>query len=52
MDPAATITERPSPVSVLDSSFDQEEFFHTSKTTNSSNVGKICCFILLGSSII
>ncbi|BAF20637.1 protein LONGIFOLIA 1 isoform X1 [Oryza sativa Japonica Group] len=38
MDPAATITERPSPVSVLDSSFDQEEFFHTSKTTNSSNV--------------
>uniref|UniRef100_A0A0E0LG70 DUF4378 domain-containing protein n=1 Tax=Oryza punctata TaxID=4537 RepID=A0A0E0LG70_ORYPU len=38
MDPAATITERPSPVSVLDCSFDQEDFFHTRKTSNSSNV--------------
>lgn len=37
-DPTATIPERPSPVSVLDSSFDQENFFHTSKTSNSPNV--------------
>ncbi|KAE8819062.1 protein LONGIFOLIA 1 [Hordeum vulgare] len=38
MDHAATIPERPSPVSVLDSSFDQENIFHTSKTSNSPNV--------------
>ncbi|KAF0903526.1 hypothetical protein E2562_027956 [Oryza meyeriana var. granulata] len=38
MDPAATISERPSPVSVLDSSFDQEDYFRTSKVSNSSNV--------------
>ncbi|KAG8081303.1 hypothetical protein GUJ93_ZPchr0007g3167 [Zizania palustris] len=38
MDPAATIPERPSPVSVLDSSFDQDDFFHTSKVSNSSIV--------------
>ncbi|KAL5198978.1 hypothetical protein ABZP36_002490 [Zizania latifolia] len=38
MDPAATIPERPSPVSVLDSSFDQDDFFHTSKVSNSSTV--------------
>ncbi|CAM0905183.1 unnamed protein product [Alopecurus aequalis] len=38
LDPAATIPERPSPVSVLDSSFDQENSFCTSKTSNSPNV--------------
>ncbi|XP_051216490.1 protein LONGIFOLIA 1 [Lolium perenne] len=38
LDPAASIPERPSPVSVLDSSFDQENSFCTSKTTNSPNV--------------
>ncbi|XP_040381810.1 protein LONGIFOLIA 2 [Oryza brachyantha] len=38
MDPAATISERPSPVSVLDSSFDQEDYFRTNKVSNSSNV--------------
>ncbi|KAL6596936.1 hypothetical protein ACP70R_047070 [Stipagrostis hirtigluma subsp. patula] len=35
VDPAAAIPERPSPVSVLDSSFDQEDLFPTSKTPNS-----------------
>ncbi|KAL5197039.1 hypothetical protein ABZP36_000551 [Zizania latifolia] len=38
MDPPATIPERPSPVSVLDTSFDRDDFFHTSKFSNSSNV--------------
>lgn len=38
IDPAAAIPERPSPVSVLDSSFDQEGFFRTSKALNSPNV--------------
>ncbi|CAD6219935.1 unnamed protein product [Miscanthus lutarioriparius] len=35
VDPSATISERPSPVSVLDSSFDQEDLFPTSRTPNS-----------------
>uniref|UniRef100_A0A0D9WUP2 DUF4378 domain-containing protein n=1 Tax=Leersia perrieri TaxID=77586 RepID=A0A0D9WUP2_9ORYZ len=39
VDPAATVSERPSPVSVLDSSFDQEDFFPTRKMSSSSNVG-------------
>ncbi|VAH30963.1 unnamed protein product [Triticum turgidum subsp. durum] len=38
MDHAAAIPERPSPVSVLDYSFDQENFFRTGKTSNSPNV--------------
>ncbi|ONM53578.1 Protein LONGIFOLIA 2 [Zea mays] len=35
VDPSAAISERPSPVSVLDSSFDQEDLFPTSRTPNS-----------------
>ncbi|EER98557.1 hypothetical protein BDA96_02G148200 [Sorghum bicolor] len=35
VDPLAAISERPSPVSVLDSSFDQEDLFPTSRTPNS-----------------
>ncbi|KAG2633780.1 protein LONGIFOLIA 1-like isoform X2 [Panicum virgatum] len=35
VDPSTAISERPSPVSVLDSSFDQEELFPTSGTSNS-----------------
>ncbi|CAN6166188.1 unnamed protein product [Urochloa humidicola] len=35
VDPSAAISERPSPVSVLDSSFDQEDLFPTSRTSNS-----------------
>uniref|UniRef100_A0ACD5UA28 Uncharacterized protein n=1 Tax=Avena sativa TaxID=4498 RepID=A0ACD5UA28_AVESA len=38
LDPAASIPERPSPVSVLDSSFDQDNSFCTSKTSKLSNV--------------
>ncbi|KAF7008703.1 hypothetical protein CFC21_023403 [Triticum aestivum] len=38
MDHAAAVPERPSPVSVLDYSFDQENLFRTSKTSNSPNV--------------
>uniref|UniRef100_A0ACD5UNB0 Uncharacterized protein n=1 Tax=Avena sativa TaxID=4498 RepID=A0ACD5UNB0_AVESA len=38
LDPAASIPERPSPVSVLDSSFDQENSFCTSKTSKLPNV--------------
>ncbi|XP_062199156.1 protein LONGIFOLIA 2-like [Phragmites australis] len=37
VDPSAAIFERPSPVSVLDSSFDQEDLFPGSKTSNSLN---------------
>ncbi|KAF8675188.1 hypothetical protein HU200_047853 [Digitaria exilis] len=35
VDPSASLSERPSPVSVLDSSFDQEDLFPTSRTSNS-----------------
>ncbi|KAG2642126.1 hypothetical protein PVAP13_2KG262700 [Panicum virgatum] len=35
VDPSTAISERPSPVSVLDSSFDQEDLFPTSGTSNS-----------------
>ncbi|XP_062193654.1 protein LONGIFOLIA 2-like [Phragmites australis] len=38
VDPSAFISERPSPVSVLDSSFDQEDLFPTRKTSNSLSV--------------
>jgi hypothetical protein len=41
VDPSAAISERPSPVSVLDSSFDQEDLFPTSRTPNSLAVGMI-----------
>ncbi|CAN6203908.1 unnamed protein product [Urochloa humidicola] len=35
VDPSVAISERPSPVSVLDSSFDQEDLFPSSRTSNS-----------------
>ncbi|KAM3386202.1 hypothetical protein ACQJBY_009689 [Aegilops geniculata] len=38
VDHAAAVPERPSPVSVLDYSFDQENLFRTSKTSDSPNV--------------
>ncbi|KAG2642129.1 hypothetical protein PVAP13_2KG262700 [Panicum virgatum] len=41
VDPSTAISERPSPVSVLDSSFDQEDLFPTSGTSNSFTAGKI-----------
>ena len=41
VDPSTAISERPSPVSVLDSSFDQEDLFLTSGTSNSFTAGKI-----------
>lgn len=41
LDPSAAISERPSPVSVLDSSFDQEDLFPTSRTLDLLAAGKI-----------
>uniref|UniRef100_A0A0A9D7E1 DUF4378 domain-containing protein n=1 Tax=Arundo donax TaxID=35708 RepID=A0A0A9D7E1_ARUDO len=38
VDPSSAIFERPSPVSVLDSSFDQEDLFPISKTSDSHSV--------------
>jgi hypothetical protein len=41
IDPSTAISERPSPVSVLDSSFDQEDLFPTSGISTSLTAGKI-----------
>jgi hypothetical protein len=41
VDPSAGISERPSPVSVLDSSFDHEDLFPSSRNPNSLAVGMI-----------